>query len=183
MAIQKGKGYDMEIDDDEETRSSPPPEVKRELTIPCNPQQNGVVERKNRTIVEASKAMIQDQSLPMFLSVEASKTVVYVQNKCPHRILKNMILEEAFTGVKPEVGHLRIFGCAVYIHVPKDKRTKFEPSGKKGTFVGYSESSKAYRIYISGLRHIEFSRDVTFEEEMAIQNGKDLMRRLMMIKR
>ena len=87
--------------------------------------------------------MIHDQILPMFLWANTSKTVVYVQNKCPHKILKNMTLEEAFTGVKPEVGHLRIFGYPVYIHVPKDKRMKLESSIKKGTFVGYSESSKA----------------------------------------
>ena len=88
---------------------------------------------------------------------------------CPHKILKNMTLEEAFTRVKPEVGHLRIFGCLVYIHVPKDKRTKIGPSSKKGTFVGYIESSKACRIYIPGSKQIEVNRDVIFEEEMAIR--------------
>jgi hypothetical protein len=65
--------------------------------------------------------------------------------------------------VKPEVGHFRIFGCPVYIHVPKEKRTKLDPSGIMGTFVGYSESSKAYRIYIPGQRHIEVSKDVTLD--------------------
>ena len=55
--------------------------------------------------------------------------------------------------------------------MPKEKRTKLEPSGKKGTFVGYSESSKAYRIYIPGSRQIEVSRDVTFEEEMVVRKG------------
>jgi hypothetical protein len=65
-----------------------------------------------------------------------------------------MTLEEAFTGVKLEVGHFRIFGCPVYIHLPKEKRSKLEPYGRKGTFVGYNESSKAYRIYISGQRQI-----------------------------
>ena len=83
-----------------------------------------------------------------------------------------MTPEETFTGVKPEVGYLRIFGCPVYIHVPKEKRTKLKPSRKKGTFVGYSESSKAYRIYIPGSRQIEVSRDVTFEEEMAVRKGR-----------
>ena len=116
--------------------------------------------------------MIQDQILPTFLWAEASKTVVYVQNRCPHKILKNMTLKEDFTGVKPEVGHLHIFGFLVYIHVPKDKRTKLEPSGKKGTFVGYNESSKAYKIYIPGSRQIEVSRYLTFEEEMAIRKGR-----------
>ena len=74
--------------------------------------------------MEAAKAMIHDQSLLMFLWVEASRTVVYVQNKCPHKILKNMTLKEAFTRVNPEVGHLHIFGFLVYIHVSKDKRKK-----------------------------------------------------------
>jgi hypothetical protein len=64
--------------------------------------------------------------------------------------------------VKPEIGHLRIFGCPVYFHVPKEKRSKIEPSGRKSTFVGYNESSKAYRIYILGRRKIEISKDVTF---------------------
>ena len=59
-----------------------------------------------------------------------------------------------FPGEKPEVIHLRIFGSPVYIRVPKEKRLKFEPSGRKGIFVGYSESSKAYRVYILGYRQI-----------------------------
>ena len=75
--------------------------IKRELRVPYNLEQNGVAERKNRTVVEAAKAMIHDQSLPMFLWEEASKTFVYVQNICPHKILKSMTLKEAFTGVKP----------------------------------------------------------------------------------
>ena len=87
---------------------------------------------------------------------------MYIQNKCPHAILKDKTPEEVFSRIKPKVGHLRIFGCPVYIHVPKEKRTKMEPSGKKGVFVGYSENSKAYRIYVPGQRQIEVSRDVTF---------------------
>jgi hypothetical protein len=75
--------------------------------------------------------------------------------------------------VKPEIGHFRILGCPVYFHVPKEKRSKLEPSGRKGTFVGYSESSKAYRIYILGQRQIEISRDVTFEEEVAFQRSRE----------
>jgi hypothetical protein len=69
---------------------------------------------------------------------------VYVQNRSPHQILKNITPEEAFTKEKPEIGHFRIFGCPVYLHVPKEKRSKLEPSGRKGTFVEYSESSKTY---------------------------------------
>jgi hypothetical protein len=87
-------------------------------------------------------------------------------------IFKNLTPKEAFTEVKPVVGHLEIFGCPVYIHVPKEKRTKLDPSGKKGTFVGYSESSKAYRIYIPGQRQIEVSKDVSFEEEVAFRRSR-----------
>jgi hypothetical protein len=75
--------------------------------------------------------------------------------------------------VKPEIGHFRIFGCPVYFHVPKEKRSKLDPSGRKGTFVGYNESSKAYRIYIPGQRQIEISRDVIFEEEIAFQRSRE----------
>ena len=87
-----------------------------------------------------------------------------------------MTPEEAFTSEKPEIGHLRIFGCPVYIHVPRERRTKLEPSGKKGVFVGYSESAKAYRIYIPGQRKIELSRDVTFEEDIAYQRSRHIER-------
>jgi hypothetical protein len=68
---------------------------------------------------------------------------------------------------------LRIFGSPVYIHVPKEKRTKLEPSGKKSIFVGYSETSKAYRIYIPGQKYIEVSRDVTFHEEATFRRSRE----------
>ena len=76
-----------------------------------------------------------------------------------------------FSGEKPEVNHLRIFGCPVYVHVPREKRSKLEPSGKKGIFVGYNESSKAYRVYIPGFRKIETSRDVTFDEDASLSRS------------
>ena len=78
-----------------------------------------------------------------------------------------MTLEEAFTGEKPEIGHLRIFECHVDVHVPRVRRTKLDPYGRKNVVIGYSESAKAYRIYIPGQRKIELSRDVTFEEDNA----------------
>jgi hypothetical protein len=60
--------------------------------------------------------------------------------------LEDKTPEKAFTRVKPKIGHLRIFSCPVYIHVPQEKRTKLTTSGRKGMFVGYNETSKAYRI-------------------------------------
>jgi hypothetical protein len=88
--------------------------------------------------------------------------------------LKDKTLEEVFLGIKPKVGHLRIFGCPVYIQVPKEKRTKMEPSSKNGVFVGYNENSKAYKIYVPGQRQIEVSRDVTFHEEAAFKKSREL---------
>jgi hypothetical protein len=145
--------------------------VRRELTVPHNPQQNGVAERKNRSIEETVKALMNDQGLSMYLWGEAAMTAIYVHNRSPHRILKDMTPEEAFSGKKPNVEHLRIFGCPVYIHIPKDKRKKLEPSGKKGIFVGYNESSKAYRIYIPEQHKVEVNRDVTFNEKMAFKKS------------
>ena len=77
-----------------------------------------------------------------------------------------------FTGENPEVSHLKIFGFSIYIHIPKQKRSKSDPSGKKGLFVGYSEQSKAYWIYIQGYRQIELSRDVTFDEDTTFKKSK-----------
>jgi hypothetical protein len=74
--------------------------------------------------------------------------------------------------VNPNVEHFNIFGFLVYIHVLKEKRTELDPSGRKGTFVGYEESSKAYQIHIHGQRHIEVSIDVTFEEEVSFNRSR-----------
>jgi hypothetical protein len=86
----------------------------------------------------------------MYLWAEACNTTVYLQNMSLHRILEDKTLEEAFTSVRLEIGHLRIFGCPVYIRVLVEKRTKLEPSGEKGILVGYSEDSKTYRVFMPG---------------------------------
>jgi hypothetical protein len=80
--------------------------------------------------------------------------------------------EEMFTGKKPEVSHLKMFGCLMFIHIPKEKRNNMNPLGKKGIFVGYCEVSKAFRIYIPGQHHIEISRDVTIDEDTALKKSK-----------
>jgi hypothetical protein len=122
--------------------------------------------------MEAMKAMIHDQDLSMHLWAEAAVTTLYVQNRSPHQAIENKTPEEVFSGEKPEVSHLRIFGCPVFIHVPKEKRTKLEPSGRKGIFVGYSETSKAFGIYIPGFKQIETSRDVTFDEDATFNKSR-----------
>jgi hypothetical protein len=146
--------------------------IRRELFVPYNPQQNRVAERKNRAIVGAARAMLHDQGLPLFLWAEACYTTVYLQNRSPHRALGDKTHEEDFSGKKPEVGHFRIFGCLTYSHVPSKKRTKLEPTAEKEIFVGYSETSKAFRIYIPSLRKTVLRRDVSFKEDGAFTKSR-----------
>ena len=102
--------------------------IKRELTTPYNPQQNGVAERKNRKIMEAARQCsmikiflcIYEQKLPGQLCMY--KTVLHIDYS------RTRHLKKVFSGKKLEVSHLRIFGCPVYIHIPKERRTKSDPS-------------------------------------------------------
>jgi transposase InsO family protein len=146
--------------------------IKRELTTPYNPQQNGVAERKNITIMGAVKTMIYDQDLPMYLWAEEAKTIVYVQNRLSHSELGFKTLEELFSVKKPKVSHLKIFGCPVFVHIPKEKRTKMDPLGKTRIFVGYCEVSKAFRVYTPGYHHIEINKDVTFDEDATLKKSR-----------
>ena len=91
-----------------------------------------------------------DQDMPKFLWAEACNTVVYVQNRTPHRALGKITPEKVFTGKTPEVGHFRIFGSLAYCRIPEEKRKKLDQTEKKGYLVGYSENVKAYRIYLLG---------------------------------
>jgi hypothetical protein len=122
--------------------------------------------------MEAVKTMIHDQDMPMHLWDEAARTTVYVQNRLSHSALGFKTPEEMFTGKKPEVSHLKIFGCPVFVHILKERRTKMDPSEKKGIFVGHYEVSKAFRIYIPGYHHIEISRDVTFDEDTTLKRSR-----------
>ena len=114
--------------------------IRRHLTVPYTPEQNGVAERKNISIIGAARAMLHDQSLPFFLWAEACNTDVYLQNMSPHHALGSKTHDDTFTGKKPEVSHFRIFGCLNFSHVPSEKRTKFEPTTDTCIFVGYDET-------------------------------------------
>ena len=122
--------------------------------------------------MEAGRAMLHDQDLPMHLWEEAVRTTVYVQNRTLHRVLEKKTPKEVFFGKKLEVSNLIIFGCPMYIHIPKEKRTKLDPLGRKGIFVGYSERSKAYRIYFPGFKKIDISGDVKFDEDSAYNKSR-----------
>jgi hypothetical protein len=147
--------------------------IKKKLIVPYNPQQNGVAEKKNRTIVGAARTMIHDQGSPLFLWAEASRTTVYIQNRSPHTVL-GKLTPELFIGTRPDVSHFRIWGNVCYCHVPSEKRTKLDPTTDKGILVGYSEASKAYTIFVLARTKIIVCRDVQFEEERALRRSRDL---------
>ena len=86
----------------------------------------------------------------------------------------NVTPKEAFTSKKPDVGHFCIFGCLTYSYVPKESRTKLEPTADKGIFVGYSKTSKAYQIYIPAKRKVVVKRDVKFKEERDFKRSQEL---------
>jgi len=125
-------------------------------------EQNAVAERINRTIVEASRAMLYDQGMPKFLWVEACNTTVYVQNRAPHRALGKITPEKAFTRKTPEVIYLRIFGSLAYFRISEEKRKKLDQTAEKVYLMGYSENAKAYRVYLPGSRKVVVRRDVKF---------------------
>jgi transposase InsO family protein len=83
--------------------------IKREKIVAYNPQHNGVAERKNRSIISAVKAMMHDHLFLCFCGKRPAIQTVYLKNRSPHWILEGKTLEEAFTGSRPEIGHLRIF--------------------------------------------------------------------------
>jgi hypothetical protein len=146
--------------------------IRRQMTVPYKPQQNRVAKRKNRSITGAARSMLHDQSFPLYLWAEACATAVYLQNRSPHSIFEKMTPEEAFTDRRPDVKHIRIFGCSTFSHVPSKRRTKLDPTAQQGILVGYSEVSKAYHIYIPPLRKVVVSRDVRFEEDRAFARSR-----------
>jgi hypothetical protein len=108
--------------------------------------------------------MLHDQTLPLYLWVEASAATVYLQNTSSHRIWGKKTPEEAFTGRRLDVEHIENFGCLTYSHVPSEKRTKLDPTTQHGILVGYLEVSKAYQIYIPSQWRVVVSIGVIFEE-------------------
>ena len=100
----------------------------------------------------AARAMLHDQGLPLHLWAEAFNTAVYVQNRCPHKVLGMSTPEEAYSGKRPDISHLRIFGSPVYMHVTKDARRKLDPTAEVGIFVGYTDTPHNYQVYLSDSR-------------------------------
>jgi hypothetical protein len=138
--------------------------VKRQLTAAYTPQQNGVSERKNRTLLNMVRSMIAARGVPKRFWPEAVKWAAYVMNRCPTFAVKDMAPEEAWSGNKPSVHHLRVFGCLAHVHVPDVHRKKLDGKSIKCVLLGVSEESKAYKLFEPVEKRIIVSRDVIFEE-------------------
>jgi transposase InsO family protein len=139
--------------------------IKHETSVPYTPQQNGKAERSMRTIVEAARTMLYSKNLSKSLWAEAVNTVVYTLNRTGNSGQEGNTPYELWFNKTPNINHLKIFGSEVYVHIPKEKRRKWDQKGRKGIFVGYSEETKGYRIYFDG-REVSLSRDVIFREEI-----------------
>jgi hypothetical protein len=110
-------------------------------------QQNGVVERKNQTIMNTARTLLKEKHLSNTFWAEAVACLVYLLNRSPTTSLKMKVPQEAWSGTKLNVAHLRTFGCIEYAHIPSELRKKLDDRSEKCIFTGYSESSKAYRHY------------------------------------
>ncbi|CAL8131459.1 unnamed protein product [Prunus armeniaca] len=139
--------------------------IQRQLTMAYTPQQNGVVERKNRTVVEMAKSMLHENEIPYFLWAKAVHTVVCILNRCPTKALNNVTPFEAYSGRKSGIAHLKVFGSLCYVHMPNELRQKLEPKSVKGVFVGYATCERGYIIFDPISKKLTLSRDVTFDEE------------------
>ncbi|GJR82024.1 putative ribonuclease H-like domain-containing protein [Tanacetum coccineum] len=136
--------------------------IKREFSVARTPQQNGVAERKNRTLIEAARITLADSKLPTTFWAEAVNTVCYVQNRVlvikPH----NKTPYELFHGRTPSLSMMRPFGCPITILNTLDHLGKFDGKADEGFFIGYSVNSKAFRVFNSRTRIVEETLHTTF---------------------
>ncbi|GJZ14161.1 putative ribonuclease H-like domain-containing protein [Tanacetum coccineum] len=139
--------------------------IKREFSVARTPQQNEVVERKNKTLIEAARTMLADLKLPTTFWAEAVNTACYVQNRLlvikPH----NKTPYELFLGRKPALSFMRPFGCPVTILNTIDHLGKFNEKVDEGFFVGYFTNSKAFRVFNSRTRIVKENMHVQFSED------------------
>jgi transposase InsO family protein len=138
--------------------------IKHEFCAPYTPQQNGVVERKNRTLIDMARMMLGEFKMPKRFWSEAVNTACHAINRLYlHRLLKKTSYE-LLTGNKPNVSYFRVFGRKCYILVKKGRHSKFAPNVVEGFLLGYDSNTKAYRVFNKSSRLVEVSSDVVFDE-------------------
>lgn len=138
--------------------------IKRHYTVPYTPQQNGVVERRNRTVVEMARSCLKETKLPPVLWGEAIRHSIYLLNRLPTRALTGITPYEAWNERKPHIGHIRVFGCIAHMKIPSQHTNKLDDRSREVVNLGKETGTKAYCFYDPVNNTIWMSRVVTFEE-------------------
>jgi hypothetical protein len=138
--------------------------IQRQTSAPYSPQQNVVAKRANRSIMECARKMIFAQGLELEFCGEAVNTTVYIKNRCPTKALDSKTPQEAWSGRKPDVSHLRAFGCKAFARVPNENKTKLKSKSMPCVFLRYNEGTKEYCLMCVETKRIVKSRDVVFIE-------------------
>lgn len=141
--------------------------IQRHYTAPYMPQQNGVVERRNRTVVEMGRSCLKEMNMPTVMWGEAIRHSVYILNRLPTRALSGKTLYEVWTGNKPHIGHIRVFGCLSHMKIPSSQTSKLDDRSRQVVNLGKEPGTKAYRLLDPEENKILVSRDVIFEEGKA----------------
>ncbi|GKV40372.1 hypothetical protein SLEP1_g48027 [Rubroshorea leprosula] len=139
--------------------------IEHNFSSPRTPQQNGVVERKNRTLQEMGRTMLCENQLPKYFWAEAINTACYILNRVLIRSNLNKTPYELWKNKKPNISHFRAFGCKCFVHNNgKENLGKFDAKSDEAVFLGYSLTSRAYRVYNKRTLVVEESMHVTFAE-------------------
>ncbi|GKA35831.1 putative ribonuclease H-like domain-containing protein, partial [Tanacetum coccineum] len=146
--------------------------IKREYSIARTPQQNGVAERKNRTLIEAARTMLADSLLPIQFWAEAVNTACYVLNRVLVTKPQMKTPYEILMGRSPNISFMRPFGCSLTILNTLDQLGKFDGKSEEGYLLGYSTSSKGFRVYNRITRKVQECLHVDFLENQENQKGK-----------
>jgi hypothetical protein len=143
--------------------------IERQLTVHDSPQQNGVAERLNRTLVEHARAMLLARNLPKFLWAEAINYATWLKNRLPSRAIPGHTPHELIHGCKPNLAQAHEFGAKIYVHL--QDAGKLEARAEEAVYVGVDDQSKGYRIYWPGKRRVSVERNVTFVPRTVIVNA------------
>ncbi|KAJ8728904.1 hypothetical protein PYW07_006600 [Mythimna separata] len=143
--------------------------IQHQTSVAYTSQQNGCVEREMRTVAESARTMLLESGLNKNLWAEAINTAVYVINRTGPSRVKDKTPYELWRIKDFDVNNLQVFGSQVSVHVPDQKRLKFDSKAELGNFVGYGENTKGYRIYFRERNVIEIKRDIVFIKQ-SIEN-------------
>jgi transposase InsO family protein len=138
--------------------------IKHEFSSPYTPQQNGVVERKNRTLLDMARTMLNEYKTLDRFWAEAINTACYSINRLYlHRILKKTSYE-LLIGKKPNVSYFRVFGSKFFILIKRGRKSKFAPKAVDGFLLGYDSNTRAYRVFNKSTGLVEVSCDIVFDK-------------------